>query len=183
MSLQRYIRVSGVCITGATLLLALTRVGMCQTAPVQEVEQAPSDTLEEIIVYGQRSLLKFRLDMYRAEEDFYDLFNSLNSDDEYDVHCYREAPTGSHIRRRFCRANFEKEITAEAAVNWRLGQAYVTAGARIRHKKKLLNEEMEALLSEHPNLTKALSEFSVAKQTYESEHQRRCGGGRALFCQ
>ena len=99
-------------------LLALARAGMCQTAPVEEVKEAPSDTLEEIIVYGQRSLLEFRLDLYRAEVNFYDLFNSLNSDDEYDVHCYREAPTGSHIRRRICRANFEKELTGEAALDW-----------------------------------------------------------------
>ena len=99
-------------------LLALARAGMCQTAPVEEVKEAPSDTLEEIIVYGQRSLLEFRLDLYRAEVNFYDLFNSLNSDDEYDVHCYREAPTGSHIRRRICRANFEKELTGEAVLDW-----------------------------------------------------------------
>ena len=187
MSLQRRIRASRYCMTGAILLLALTRVGMCQTAPDQGVKPASSDTLDEIIVYGQKSLLALRHEIYRAEENFYDLFNSVNSDDDYDVHCHKEAPTGSHVRRRTCRANFEKELTAEATSQWLvarqvgMGQPYLLPAARIRHKKKLMIEEMEVLISVHPELLEALSGFSDAQQIYESEHERRCEG-RIFFC-
>ena len=157
--------------TGAILLLALTRVGMCQTAPVQGVKPASSDTLDEIIVYGQKSLLALRYEIYRAEENFYDLFNSVNSDDEYDIHCDKEAPTGSHIRRRICRANFEKALTAEATSQWLvarqvgMGQSYVHPAARIRHKKKLLIEEMEVLISDHQSCSRLSVDFPMRSRS------------------
>ncbi len=188
MSVQRNFRVSRIFTTGAVLLLALMPVViMCRIASAQEANQAPSDTIDEIIVYGEKSLLALRRMAYRAEENFYDLFNSLNSDDENDVHCHKEAPTGSHIRRRICRANFEKKLTAEATSQWLvarrggMGQTYHTPTARIRHKKKLMIEEMEVLISVHPELLEALSGFSDATQVFESEKQRRCEG-RIFFC-
>ena len=184
MSLQRNFRIGGVLSTGVVLLFALAPVGMCQSSSVQEVEPEPSDTIEEIIVYGNRSLNQLRLELYRAEDIAFDLFNSLNSDDEYDIHCYKEAPTGSHIKRRVCKANYEKELTADATRRWLLGgqsRTYLHPTAKIRRKDKLMLEEMEALVVERPELRKALSEFSDAKQILESERQRRCEG-RILIC-
>ena len=43
-----------------------------------------------------------------------------------------------------------------------------------REKDKQLTEELEALVVERPELRKALSEFSDAKQLLEGEHERRC---------
>ncbi len=187
MSGQRNFRLSGVLTTGAALLLALTPVvSMCQIAPAQEAEQAPSETIEEIIVYGEKSLLALRQMVHGAEENFLAVFNSLNSDEEFDIHCHKEASTGSHIKRRVCKANYVKELTAEATsralqTGMGIGMGMGPAMVRIQHKDKLLREEMESLLVERPELLKALSEFSDAKQFYESEHQRRCEG-RFLIC-
>ena len=186
MSVQRNFRVSVICTTGAMLLLALAPTGMCQTVPDQEVEPAPSDAIDEIIVYGNKSLHTLRMDLYMAEENVFAVFNSLNSDDEYDVHCYYEAPTGTRIKRRMCRANFVKELTDESAMAMQLalrgmGGPYIPNWARVKKKEKLLLEEMEALVAEHPELLEALINLSDAKQILESERQRRCEGS-FLIC-
>ena len=93
----------------SVLLLALAPIGMCQTEPVEEANQPPSEITEEIIVYGDKSMSVLRYEMNHAADVTFDLFNSLNSDDEYDIHCYKEASIGSHIMRRVCRPNFEKQ--------------------------------------------------------------------------
>jgi len=81
---HRYIlRVSSVCVTGAVLLLALVPVGMCQTTPVQKEEPAPPDTIDEITVYGDKSMRVLRQELFAAEDNAYAVFNMLNDDAEY----------------------------------------------------------------------------------------------------
>jgi len=75
-----------------------------------------------------------RQELYEAEENVYTVFNLLNSDDEYDVHRYREAPVGSHIKRRVCRPNFENDATENAAKNWQLGLPSVDVSVVIQQK-------------------------------------------------
>ena len=181
MSLQCIFRVGSICTVGAILLLALVPVGMCQTTSVQKEEPVPSDTIDEVTVYGNKSLLVLRQELYEAEDNAYAVFNSLNSDDEYDVQCYREAPVGSHIKRRVCRPNFVNDATPDDARKGQLGLPNKDAWAIVQQKNKILREKMEALVVKHPELFKALEEFSNSKQVLESEHQRRCGG-RFLMC-
>lgn len=181
MFLQRLSRIGRVCATIVTLMLALVPVGFCQTTSNHEDERVSSETIEEIVVYGEKSMTQLRVELHRAEDKVYTLFNSLNSDDEYDIHCYLEAPIGSHIRRRICRANYEVKATTEESRRLLLGLPSASAWATIQAKNKLLREEMEALVVERPEFLEALSEYSDANQILESEHQRRCEG-RAILC-
>ena len=182
MSLQRNFRVGGVSTTAVVLLFALAPLSMCRIAAAQEGEPEPTETIEEIVVYGKKSLVQLRLKLYKAEEAVIDLFNSLNSDDEFDIHCYKEAPTGSHIKKRVCKTNYLRDLTAEATRQWLLiGGMYIHPVAKIRQKNELLRKEMEALVVERPELLNAFSEASDAKQVLDSEHKRRCEG-RIFIC-
>jgi hypothetical protein len=189
MSVQWVFRVTGLVTAGIALLLALTPDGMCQTVSTQGVDPAAADKIEEIIVYGDKSLRRLRSDFHRAEEHAFNLFNSLNSDDEFDIHCYKETRKGSHLKRRICRANFVRKLEAEATSRWlrdlqsgrRSGQPYGEAMVWTQRKEKILRQEMEALIAENPELLKAVIELSDAKQILESEHKRRCEG-RILSC-
>jgi len=171
------------------MLLAMASVGMCQTVSAQGVDPAAADEIEEIVVYGDKSLGLLRSDIYRAEEKAFSLFNSLNSDDDYDIHCYKEAQTGSHIKRRICKANFVRKLEAEATSRWlrnlqsggRAGQPYGEAMVRTQQKAEILRKEMEVLILENADLLKAVVELSNAKQILESERQRRCDG-RLFVC-
>jgi hypothetical protein len=63
----------------------------------------PSD--EEVIVQG-RTPQEVRLEIERVENAVYERFNSLNSNDDFDIFCAEHAPTGSNIPVRSCRPNF-----------------------------------------------------------------------------
>jgi len=187
MSLQRNFRIGEAFATGVVLLFALPPCAMSQDASVQEAEQDRPDTIEEIVVYGDKSLVRLRQELYRAEEVAFDLFNSLNSDDEYDIHCYYEAPIGSHIKLRVCEANYVRELTAAATAQWLVSQQagasqpYRDALPEIRQKDELLRAKMEKLVVEIPEFRKALSDYSEAKRILEDERQRRCEG-RIIIC-
>jgi hypothetical protein len=64
-----------------------------------------------------------RAELADLEDRFYALYNELNKDKDFDVHCYREAPLGTLIKRRICRVAYVEEAQANR------GQAFV-AGIR-----------------------------------------------------
>ena len=171
MSFQRNFKISGAFTTRTVLLLVLMPIGMCHFALAQEVEQAPIETIEEIVVYGDKSLHTLRQAVFRAEENFFAVFSSLNEDDDYDIRCFYEVPSFTHIRRHVCRAYFVSEATSNAAETWRTEgprHPIVPAAAIIQTKKKRLRQIMEALVAERPELLQALSEYTNAKQILES---------------
>lgn len=158
------------------LVLALAPAGMSQTANIEESDPASSESIEEIVVYGEKSVSDLRRDVYKAEENFFDLFNSLNQDFEYDVNCYYEVPTGTHLRRHVCKANFVVEATSVQYVELRTrGPRYPTLPPDlvIAKKKKLLRQKMEALVAEHPELLQALTEYTNTRTKLESEREKR----------
>ena len=150
---------------------------LLQIASAQESDQDSSDVMEEIVVQGKESLGRLRHRVYEAEDDFYALFNSINDEDDFDIHCTKEARIGSRVKRRVCRANFELQATAEEARGWKLGFPTPPAESAIAHKKAIFLEKMEILVNENPELLKALADFGYAKFDYETEKQKRCEGG------
>ena len=104
MFLRRTFKINVVAITGIVLLLALPLPGLSQSEPDQAEE--PSELMEEVIVYGAKPLIKLKQEMRGAEDALFDLFNSINTDDNFDIRCYKEVPTGSKIPRRVCKTNW-----------------------------------------------------------------------------
>jgi hypothetical protein len=119
--------------------------------------------------------------MYEAEEALYDVFNSLNSDDDYDIHCYEEAPTGSKIKQRICKTEKMGKILAEQTQKMMRGEPYVFPKAEINKMNERMLAEMTELASTHPEYLKALETYDQTKQTWESERERRCEG-RIFIC-
>lgn len=147
-------------------------------APAQDVDAEPEtwEPMEEIVVYGDRSLIALRKQVYRAEENFFDLFNELNDEDEFDVQCFYFAPTGTRIRRHTCRANFVVAAEAEEIINFRDGPKVAVAPAIgvIPQKRKEMAKKMLALLQERPELVEALNHVEVAKEAFYAERESRC---------
>jgi len=160
------------------LILALAPVGMSQTATIEESEPASAESMEEITVYGDKPLHTLRREVYTAEENFFDVFSSINQDDEYDVRCYYEVPSFTHIRRHVCRAKFVIDATsAESAPAFSEGVGAFSrpAAYEIRRKKEKMRELMEALVAKSPEMAQALTEYTNTKQILESEKKRRYG--------
>src|SRR5688572_4807180 len=81
-----------------TLYLVVV-VGFGATALAQDAG------VEEVIVPG-RTPENLRVEIERIETAVYERFNALSSNDEFDIHCLIQAPTGSNIPLRTCAPNF-----------------------------------------------------------------------------
>jgi hypothetical protein len=168
-------------------LLVLISIGTCINALAQEEEQAPvapTESIEEIVVYGDKSLATLKQVVFRAEENFFEVFGSLNNDDEFDIRCFYETPTGTRIRQHVCRANFVTAATSAEAGSWMTHGPKIPvppAQTVIMQKRRHLQEKMEMLIATHPELLEALNKYTGAKQEFDTEREKKCEG-RNLIC-
>jgi len=165
----------------ALLFFVLAAFFSPETVAAQDVREQSTEPLEEIVVYGKKSLLNLRRELRRAEDDFYGLFNTLNVDDEFDIHCENEAPIGSHINERVCKANYVREATAAETRDRILGQAGRTAAQIVSSKQKKFHSNMVKMVEKNPELFQALVDIDAAGRILKSERDRRCEG-RIFIC-
>ena len=96
-------------------LVVLLGLGAPALAQEPENRSLPQgEDVEEVIVPGRR-LENLRVEIERLEEVVYERFNALNSDDEFDIQCLKQAPTGSNIPLRTCAPNFVIRAEADSA--------------------------------------------------------------------
>ena len=140
----------------------------------------PGLVLEEVVVYGSQTLNSLRLEVNRAEEAFYDAFNAVNSDDEFDVTCRTRALTGSRIRRRVCEAQFVKDLNEEFAEAWLRGDPLPPINPIMMQKGQQLVAEMRQVAEDNPLVLQSLLRLAEIQMKFKEEHDRRCKG--RIFC-
>ena len=115
--MSRLLRAIGIIsfLMGITYSTAQTQDTGSPASKEQDVQTRP---IEEITVLGERSFFTLRLEIEAAEAEVYGLFNELNTNDDFDFKCTREAYTGSHIKRRRCMAAYLREAQAENTQNY-----------------------------------------------------------------
>lgn len=168
-------------VVALTLTLGLASVGVCNTLITEDGEPPSAKSQEEITVYGEKSLVRLRHALYRAEADLFSVFNDLNSNDEFDVDCTYVAFPRGRWKHHQCRPRFAIKAEAIATQNAMRGSVYHDAGlseysphvARLKKKNELLWAEMRGLLIEHPELQRALADLVTAKSRYELELKSR----------
>ncbi|MCW8926594.1 MAG: hypothetical protein OQJ84_10070, partial [Xanthomonadales bacterium] len=160
--------------TGLMLLLVLPIAGMGQGEPARE--DKPQALMEEVLVLGSKPLGALKYDFYRAEDELYDLFNSFNTNDDFEVRCYMEASVGTHIKERVCRTKLYRELLSRASQRMMTGEPYVYPAAEIKHLNKRLLKEMTETALKQPEMLEALTRATEAKEAWESERKRRCEG-------
>jgi hypothetical protein len=129
------------------------------------------------------------MERIRAEDLKFEIFNSLNSTDDFDITCEWRAPIGSNIPRRFCDVGYMKNARTEDATY--IMDTYLinsgTDGYHIQilqssdhelveefsHETEALNKEMVDLSKKHPSLTKARIKEYELKQRYIVEQRKK----------
>lgn len=172
MSPNRMFTAYGVIATAVTLLLVFTPVAFCQTVQDEDPEPAQADTIEEVMVYGT-SLGRLQVKVFKAEEKLFDIFNSFNSDDDYDVHCAYEEHLGSRIKVWKCTPNYEKKVTSDAAREFLEGKSFNTNWGTVLIKEKHLLEKMREQVEAHPELREARNALVLARHKLELERKSR----------
>jgi|SRR5882672_1224451 len=76
-----------------------------------------ADEADQIMVQGRRgnALGRYRLEMVKARDEIVEVFNRVNSNDDTDVTCKNEQPTGSRMSHSVCRSKAENRAESDAA--------------------------------------------------------------------
>jgi hypothetical protein len=162
-------------------LCLVVLIGLGAPAFAQEIASSPQGAdVEEVIVPGRRPA-DLRVEIERLEIAVYDRFNALNSDDDFDIRCLEQAPTGSNIPLRTCAPNFVIEAEANAASKM-LTDGRGGAGnnySRAEHdmlmeeKSRELTAEMQRVAREDEDFLRDLVRLDELKQLQSSDQRRR----------
>ena len=139
-----------------TILALFVTVLVLPTAAVGQDDEV----IENIIVASQKSSGDLRRDLWRSEKDFYSIYNKLNDDSLYDVHCIKEAPTGSVIKSQICRPKFLDKALRDGKVNYTTG---LDANSNITGKIATFRKKLETLVAANPDLQTAAITLNLAR--------------------
>jgi len=171
-------------VAGALLIFVLSPIALCQpTSQTDDPEPVPGE-IEEIIVYGKMNLIQLKYEMYRAEEAFLDLFNSLNTNDEFDFKCKSVTDLETRRRRHECTPKFYARMLSRTTMDRAMGmrnrinsgdliQAAGPTKARIERKEQELATEMLTLIAENAEMRAAYRKLSASKKAYETRTEER----------
>jgi len=135
-------------------------------------------TLPEIVVKGDKSLIALKMDVIRSEELKYEIFNNLNSTDDFDITCEWRAPTGTRIKYWGCEVGYIKKAQEREAFDFLNGltpfpRSAATLAAENADKTRALNKEMRALAVMYPELALAMINAHEMQQFYLEERYKR----------
>lgn len=146
------------------------------------VDAAPATTqeeeIDEVLVYGARSLTLLRQEVTVAEDRFFDIYNELNEDDRYDIICETRRPIGTRIGVRECKAKFVRDAEVEAtqgALMMTDIAANVTAQP-IRTSSKdyeILKEKLQTFSVSNPELQEALMDYDRLNNKFTEEREKK----------
>ncbi len=120
-----------------------------------------------MVAVGQMADL--RRDVFQSEEDFYELYNELNDNKEFDVRCRYERPTGTRIKNHVCRARYvTKAFSAHAARNRSDISRVANQGSNpaMAAKTVKFQDNLETLLAANPDLQAALIRYNTARARF-----------------
>ena len=134
-------------------------------------------TLPEIKVVGNNSMHSLEMDVIKSEELKFDIFNNLNSTDDFDITCEWRAPLGTRIKQWSCDVGYMRKAREEEASNMILNGFQMRTrnqlAVQYAYKTRALNREMNALAVEHPELAIAMVNAHELQQLYKEERRKR----------
>ena len=186
---------SAVALNFCLAFVGLASAGQNQESSDDVFTSESDETPEEIIVYGKTDIIVLRNALYRAEEGFFDLFNSLNSNDEFDVKCEKNQTAMQRRRRttlggmmgRRCSPSFALEYEAWATAQFIRGGMLDASFANLEHqmqvriKQREMEAEMARLIEANPEFLDKIGVLESAKDALDAEKERR-GPCPKIFC-
>jgi hypothetical protein len=159
------------------VLLGFGTPSLGQDAPAATQD---AEGVEEVLVPGRRPE-NLWVEIERLETAVYERFNALNSNDELDIRCLEQAPTGSNIPARRCAPNFviraEGNAATKAVTDVRgTGSNKVNPAEQaqlMEAKSRELTEEMQRLAREDEQLLRDLVRLDELRQLQASRDSRR----------
>ncbi len=146
--------------------------------------------IEEVTVQGKfRKLSELRKAVDAAEDRFYQRYNDLNKDDQYDISCSVTAPTGTRINHRRCDAGYVIEARRQEAVYGLLRNTGVPETSyRMASEAGLINTQLDELrrrmrqfAETDAQMQRAIVEHVQLKERFEKLQKQKLSGRWAVW--
>jgi hypothetical protein len=135
---------------------------------IQQRDKVNNTKTERIEVLGTKSRITFRREMIKAEDNFYDLYNQLTTNSDFQVKCEKVKQVGSHIKLRECTPNFVQTIRANIVAGDFAEMSSVEydqqAEFRIKDMQEKHRKSMATTISNNSKLKELFITFQHKKQ-------------------
>jgi hypothetical protein len=138
---------------------------------------------EEITVRGRKSLSEYRVELERARDEIFRLYNEANQGSDSDITCRDEQPTGSRMRQNVCRSDAEQRADAAASRDF-VGSLLRSAGSYITNSATVPNgggPQVNAAVGTGNAQSDGVSGEADALGTFEEEWRRVLAENRQLY--
>jgi hypothetical protein len=150
------------------LLFPMAAAGQDKDASTEA--NSDNEAFENIVVASQKSPGDLRRDLWRAEKEFYSMYNKLNDDGLYDVRCTIEVPTGSMIKSQVCRPKFLDRAIKDGKVR---NATSLESNPEIAANIVTFRNNLETLVAENPDLQTAAAALNLAHARVEADSAGR----------
>ena len=151
---------------------------------------AGKSDLDEVLVQAQRVQLPLmRKEMVELDDRFYARYDELNTKDDFDIHCFREARTGTRMIKRTCRAAYEEDAVQTEGREEVAYRQYLEDALRHGHplvpgtmpepammailaRLDEFRANMRSVVSRDPQLLELLRERAELAKRYEAMRRR-----------
>jgi len=177
---------------GLGCLLVMAALSPCAFGALSE----RGSDLDEVVVSGAR-LDQVRKELLEAEDRFFRRYNELNTDDDFDVQCHKEARLGTRLKNRHCRANFEEQAIREegqeagkifqsiqdqfreGVANPRLRGGPAVPGVVVAEMRRPeFVRHMKEVVSQNPELVGLLQTHAALIERYYDLHRKLFASGK-----
>lgn len=131
-------------------------------------ESANASASENIVVASTKSVREARRDLWKAEKEFYSIYNELNEDNVYDVRCWREAQTGSVMKVQTCRVKFIDEAIRDGKVK---NSAGLQTNPELVSMFETFRQNVDTLTNADPELREAAISLNQARADYKASRE------------
>jgi len=153
-------------------LLFLPIVGMAQddgdetetpSDPLPNLIEIREQLMDEVVVIGEKTTIQLRREIQAADIIVYDIFNELNTDDDYDIVCRKEARIGSQIVNLRCKSQLFWEARSALAEDDDAIATPQPVSNRARHEQ-VLQEKVRELAMQDSDLLQAMLRREILKR-------------------
>lgn len=147
--------------------------------------------LDEVYVVGKK-LREMEREVVKAEDRFYQRFNALNTNDDFDIHCRMDKATGTLIPQRQCSIKFLEDAGAIDAREFLMGLTTGTSARGVNaplaalvpqwvQRREEYRQTAKALLEKDPELLAMGTEWVRLQAQYERVRKERQKDKAILF--
>jgi hypothetical protein len=127
------------------------------------------ESTEEVSVEAHKlKLSRLRIEINKAVDNFFDVFNKANTEPEYETHCSDERRDNSYTKRHVCTARFQTDAYEQETQGFFDHYATTPAVSLIYLRGRSYKKRLEDLIHNDPQVRQAAAEFDALTQRYEA---------------